>query len=93
VLGDSTDGIESAFAGNGIFLVAKLLLQKLNYSVVFVSCLVLLRIAIVRKRSESENSSHKRCKHSLRGSVGLLNVTIDEGGEIERRSVDLSLGL
>jgi hypothetical protein len=92
VLGDSTDGIESAFAGNGIFLVAKLLLQKLNYSTVFVSCLV-LRIATVRKRSESENSSHKRCKHSLRGSVGLLNVTIDEGGEIERRSVDLSLGL
>lgn len=93
MLGDSTDGIESALAGNGIFLVAKLLLQKLNYSIVLVSCLVLLRIATVRKRSESENSLHKRCKHSLRGSVGLLNVTIDEGGEIKRRSVNLILGL
>ena len=60
MLSDSTDGIESAFAGNSIFLVAKLLLQKLNYSVAFVSCPVLLRIITVRKRSESENSSHER---------------------------------
>ena len=90
MLGDSTDGIESTFASNGIFLVAKLLLQKLDYSVAFVSCL-----------GSSKNCDCARAKiprtkggkNSLRGSVGLLNVTIDEGGEIERRSVDLILGL
>jgi hypothetical protein len=78
VLGDSADSIKGALASDGILLAGKLLLQKLN------SPGYLLVLAFYRATVSL---------HILGGSISLLNVTIDEGGDRGSGGVDLILSL
>jgi hypothetical protein len=78
VLGDGADGIESALAGDGILLAGELLLQQVDGPV------MLLEIVPWR-------GSGAEIVHVLGGSVSLLNVTVDEGGDSLSSRVDLVL--